>query len=95
MNYLPVWMYRWLDFRYIGRNAMTYYYGHLIIVMAMLHLYETYSFTLFGVSLIVLSCTIILPVTDILLRRDMPWAVGAKPSVRNGVEIGAASAPLL
>lgn len=94
---MPRKFFKIFNFGYIGSHSMTYYCGHFIILTTLVFLYEEMGVTLFGMPLMwamVVSCIILLPVADILLRRYIPWAVGAKPRVHKGVEIGAASDPL-
>lgn len=82
---------------YVGRNSMSYYCIHLIIIHLDFFFASYFDVTLFSLPLFwayIVSCAIFLPVADIILRRYMPWAVGAKPRVRKGVEVGAASDPL-
>ena len=62
-----------------------------------MYLYEVKGVSLFGLPLVwamVVSCAVILPVADVLLRRYLPWAVGAKGRVHKGHEVGAAADPL-
>lgn len=93
---MPDWFFKVIDLGYIGRHSMTYYCGHFIILTSLVYLYDKGS-SLFGLPLVwamVVSCVVILPVADILLRRYLPWAVGVKGRVRKGVEVGAATDPL-
>lgn len=97
IRWMPEWFFKVFNLGYIGRHSMTYYCGHFIILTTLAFLYEEKGITLFGMPLMwamIVACVVILPVADILLRRYMPWAVGAKPRVRKGVEVGAASDPL-
>lgn len=96
-RYIPDRLLRIVDLGYIGRNSMSYYCIHLIIINLDFFLFKYFGCTLFGLPLIwsyVVSCVVILPVADILLRRYLPWAVGVKGRVRKGVEVGAATDPL-
>lgn len=94
---MPPWFFRVFPLGYLGRNSMTYYCGHFIIITTLVYLYEVKGVSLFGLPLVwamVVSCAVILPVADVLLRRYLPWAVGAKGHVRKGHAVGAAADPL-
>lgn len=94
---LPSVFFRFVNLGYIGKYSMTYYSAHWSIIITLVFLYNDTRMGSLGLPLqwtMIVACAVILPVADILLRRYMPWAVGAKPRVRKGVEVGAASDPL-
>ena len=81
MYRMPKWFFKIFNLGYIGHNSMTYYCGHFIILTTLVFLYHHLGICLFGLPLVwamVVSCTVILPVADVLLRRYLPWAVGLK-----------------
>ena len=82
---------------YVGNNSMTYYSMHWSIIITLVFLYNDFGVRLLGIPVqwvMLLSCAVILPVADVLLRRYLPWAVGAKERVHKGHEVGAAADPL-
>lgn len=93
----PAKFFKICNLGYIGRNSMTYYSAHWSIIITLSFLYHEGGPKILGLPLqwaMVVSCVVILPVADILLRRYLPWAVGVKGRVRKGVEVGAATDPL-
>lgn len=81
VRYIPAKLLRVVRFYYIGRNSMSYYCVHLIVIGLVFFCYRYFNVTLFGLPLIwsyIVSCIIVLPLIDILLRRYMPWVVGVK-----------------
>ena len=78
---MPQWFFRIFNFGYIGRNSMTYYCGHFIVLTSVVFVYEKMGWTHPGLPLpwaMALSCVVVLPLADKLLRRYMPWAVGLR-----------------
>lgn len=62
-----------------------------------MYLYEVKGVSLFGLPLVwamVVSCAVILPVADVLLRRYLPWAVGIKAKNRREKDIETSYDPL-
>ncbi len=67
------------------------------VSITIVFMYNVLGLQLFGLPsqyVMLLSCAVILPVADVLLRRYLPWAVGAKGRVHKGHEVGAAADPL-
>ncbi len=94
---MPSWFFRVFPLGYLGRNSMTYYCGHFIIITTLVYLYEVKGVSLFGLPLVwamVVSCAVILPVADVLLRRYLPWAVGIKAKNRREKDIETSYDPL-
>lgn len=97
IRYVPEKFLQIINLGYIGRNSMSYYCIHLIIISMDFFMFRYFGWTIFGLPLIwsyIVSCAVILPVADVLLRRYLPWAVGAKGHVRKGHAVGAAADPL-
>lgn len=94
---MPRWFFRICNLGYIGRNAMTYYCGHFIILTTLVYFYEEMGLTLSGMPLawaMALSCMVILPLADKLLRRYLPWAVGGRGTAGKKHDIGAVADPM-